>query len=74
MSLPSSIGMVYNAYSYFFPGRSGSVSDTDIPPVADRSLLLLLLLAAQPGPLSPFRVAFKSLRDHHGNMPIGLLT
>ncbi|KAJ2957739.1 hypothetical protein NQZ79_g6588 [Umbelopsis isabellina] len=43
---PSSSNVVYNAYSYFFSGK-GVTSSADALPVADRSLLLLLLLSTQ---------------------------
>ncbi|CAM0134719.1 unnamed protein product [Umbelopsis sp. WA50703] len=43
---PSSSNVVYNAYSYFFSGK-GVSSSADTLPVADRSLLLLLLLSTQ---------------------------
>lgn len=66
--------VVYNAYSYFFSARSSSASEADTMPVADRSLLLLLLLAIQskqadddPSAPSAYRLAFAGLRDPQGN-------
>ncbi|OAD72299.1 hypothetical protein PHYBLDRAFT_78144 [Phycomyces blakesleeanus NRRL 1555(-)] len=68
--------VVYSAYNYFF-SRSGSGSDADAFPVADRSLLLLLLLGNQAkhyipvskeGPpiwSSAYRNALSSLRDQN---------
>ncbi|KAG0175177.1 hypothetical protein DFQ28_011210 [Apophysomyces sp. BC1034] len=75
-----SSSVVYNAYSYFFSTRANYSTDADASPVADRSLLLLLLLGTQAkqtqdgrdpeeGPLSwadEYRNAFANLRDHHG--------
>ncbi|KAF7729721.1 hypothetical protein EC973_003799 [Apophysomyces ossiformis] len=77
-----SSSVVYSAYSYFFPARSNSLTDADALPVADRSLLLLLLLGTQAkqsldGTHSPegsllwaeeYRNAFGNLRDHHGTV------
>ena len=69
------IDVVYNAYSYFFSSRQSSTSDADTFPVAERSLLLMLLLATQSkimnndhtsGQASSYRLAFANLRDHHG--------
>ncbi|KAI9011943.1 Dymeclin [Phycomyces nitens] len=68
--------VVYSAYNYFF-SRSGLSSDADAFPVADRSLLLLLLLGNQEkhyvpiskeGPpvfSSSYRNALSSLRDQN---------
>lgn len=39
--------VVYNAYNYFFSGKANVASSPDAYPVADRSLLLLLLLSTQ---------------------------
>ncbi|KAH8551657.1 Dymeclin [Umbelopsis sp. PMI_123] len=44
---PSSSNVVYNAYTYFFSAKSNVASSPDAYPVADRSLLLLLLLSTQ---------------------------
>ncbi|CAG8777533.1 18792_t:CDS:10, partial [Gigaspora margarita] len=64
---PASTNVVYNAYSYLFPGRSSAALPADIPPIAERSLLILLLLASQwkmPGQdKNKFREAIKSLKD-----------
>ncbi|KAI8371481.1 Dymeclin [Radiomyces spectabilis] len=63
-----SSSMVYSAYNYLFASRTGSAGDADSLPVADRSLLLLLLLATQRssnGEWAGYRHALKGLRDHH---------
>ncbi|KAI8144795.1 Dymeclin [Fennellomyces sp. T-0311] len=71
---PQSSSVVYSAYNYFFSSRQSSASDADAFPVADRSLLLMLLLATQSkiwdynassGQSSAYRLAFSNLRDHH---------
>lgn len=57
-----SSSVVYSAYNYFFaPKASGT--DVDPLPVADRSLLLILLLSTQS---NQYRKAIAGLRDHHG--------
>jgi hypothetical protein len=56
-----SSSVVYSAYSYFFAGRSAA-GDADPLPVADRSLLLLLLLTTQS---RQYRNAIAGLRDLH---------
>ncbi|RHZ66600.1 hypothetical protein Glove_306g9 [Diversispora epigaea] len=67
----SSTSVVYNAYSYLFPGRSTATLPSDPLPVAERSLLILLLLAAQwkiPGQkYNKFREGIKSLKDSQGS-------
>jgi hypothetical protein len=45
--IPSFKDVVYNAYTYFFSGKTNVASSADAFPVADRSLLLLLLLSTQ---------------------------
>ncbi|CAG8707440.1 28543_t:CDS:10, partial [Dentiscutata erythropus] len=59
--------VVYNAYSYLFPGRSSAALPADPPPIAERSLLILLLLASQwkmsGQDKNKFREAIKSLKD-----------
>lgn len=67
----SSAGVMLSAYNYFFSSRTNSNSDADTMPVADRSLLLLLLLGTQ-SPLDTewvksYRFAIANLSDHHGN-------
>ncbi|CAO3624492.1 unnamed protein product [Cunninghamella echinulata] len=56
-----SSSVVYNAYNYFFAPRA-SGTDVDPLPVADRSLLLILLLSTQS---QQYRKAIAGLRDHH---------
>ncbi|ORX54081.1 hypothetical protein DM01DRAFT_1335935 [Hesseltinella vesiculosa] len=51
--------MVFSAYNYLFASRS-SLSDTDTLPVADRSLLTILLLCTQS---RLYRQAIACLRD-----------
>ncbi|KAG2211292.1 hypothetical protein INT47_006412 [Mucor saturninus] len=67
----SSSGVMLTAYNYFFSSRTNSSPDADTMPVADRSLLLLLLLGTQS--ISPhdtewvksYRFAIANLSDHH---------
>ncbi|CAJ0822961.1 7804_t:CDS:2, partial [Entrophospora sp. SA101] len=64
--------VVYNAYSYLFPSRSSAALPTDPSPIAERSLLILLLLASQSrilkdGSINKFREAIKSLKDVQGS-------
>ena len=71
----SGLGVVVNAYNYFFSSRTGSF-DSDLFPVADRSLLFMLLLCTQPKQVgerrevwgSAYRLAIACLRDHNGNL------
>jgi len=70
---PQSSSVMYTAYNYFFSGRSNASSDADTMPVADRSLLLLLLLGTQSGSEEKnaewnksYRFAIANLSDHHG--------
>ncbi|ORZ21308.1 Dymeclin [Absidia repens] len=56
-----SSSVVYSAYSYFFAGRT-SAGDVDPLPVADRSLLLILLLSTQS---RQYRNSIAELRDFH---------
>lgn len=70
---PQSSSVMYTAYNYFFSGRSNANSDADTMPVADRSLLLLLLLGTQSGSEEKnaewnksYRFAIANLSDHHG--------
>lgn len=74
---PQSSSVMYTAYNYFFSGRSNANSDADTMPVADRSLLLLLLLGTQP--ISEkrntewnesYRFAIANLSDHNGKKKI----
>ncbi|CAJ0841200.1 49_t:CDS:10, partial [Entrophospora sp. SA101] len=69
---PYSTNVVYNAYSYLFPSRSSAALPTDPSPIAERSLLILLLLASQSrilkdGSINKFREAIKSLKDVQGS-------
>ncbi|KAL1923654.1 uncharacterized protein VTP21DRAFT_8634 [Calcarisporiella thermophila] len=65
----ASSGMVYSAVSYLFSAKSSSPSASDLHPVADRSALLLLLLAAQsriqPDGTSAYRAGISRLQDAH---------
>ncbi|CAG8483131.1 13066_t:CDS:10, partial [Cetraspora pellucida] len=64
---PASTSVVYNAYSYLFPGRSSASLLADPPPIAERSLLALLLLASQlkksGQDKNKFRESIKLLKD-----------
>ncbi|KAI8373494.1 Dymeclin [Choanephora cucurbitarum] len=69
---PQSSSVMYTAYNYFFSGRaSTSTLDPEAIPVADRSLLLLLLLGTQPESdlnqawIKAYRFALANLSDHH---------
>ncbi|KAI8071187.1 Dymeclin [Gilbertella persicaria] len=67
---PQSSSVMYTAYNYFFSGRTNVLSDTDSIPVADRSLLLLLLLGTQPLEndskwMKAYRFALATLSDHN---------
>ncbi|CEP19899.1 hypothetical protein [Parasitella parasitica] len=69
---PQSSSVMYTAYTYFFSGRSNASSDNDTVPVADRSLLLLLLLGTQPVSEEKntewnksYRAAISNLSDHN---------
>ncbi|RIA96059.1 Dymeclin [Glomus cerebriforme] len=63
-------GVVYNAYSYLFPSRSSATLPSDPPPIAERSLLILLLLSVQcrvpDEKAKNFREGIRSLRDAQG--------
>jgi hypothetical protein len=74
---PQSSGVMYTAYNYFFSGRSNANSDADTMPVADRSLLLLLLLGTQSVSEKintewnkSYRFAIANLSDHNGKKKI----
>ncbi|KAI9346649.1 Dymeclin [Pilaira anomala] len=70
---PQSSSVMYTAYNYFFSSRSSSHPDADSMPVADRSLLLLLLLGSQSISketenskwIKSYRYAIANLNDHH---------
>lgn len=70
---PQSSSVMYTAYNYFFAPRANLSLDADSMPVADRSLLLLLLLGTQPiseesdnkGWIKSYRFAIANLNDHH---------
>src|SRR5947207_10850710 len=63
-------GVVYNAYSYLFPSRSSATLPSDPPPIAERSLLILLLLSVQcripDEKAKSFREGIRSLKDAQG--------
>lgn len=66
---PQSSSVMYTAYNYFFSSKGASSPNT--VPVADLSLLLLLLLGFQSRQryqvwVSGFRQAVSSLGDHRG--------
>lgn len=71
---PQSSSVMYTAYNYFFSSRMNSNPDADTMPVADRSLLLLLLLGTQSISeksndtewVKSYRFAIANLSDHHG--------
>lgn len=71
-----SSSVMYTAYNYFFSSRAGSSADADTMPVADRSLLLLLLLGSQSISketenskwIKLYRYAIANLNDHHGKV------
>ncbi|RUP45096.1 Dyggve-Melchior-Clausen syndrome protein-domain-containing protein [Jimgerdemannia flammicorona] len=44
---PVSASVVYNAYSYFFSSKPTAATTPDLYPLADRSILLILLLSMQ---------------------------
>ncbi|CAO3606673.1 unnamed protein product [Mucor hiemalis] len=70
---PQSSSVMYTAYNYFFASRTSSSPDADSMPVADRSLLILLLLGTQPVYedsdnkewIKSYRFAIANLHDHH---------
>lgn len=76
---PQSSSVMYTAYNYFFASRTSSSPDADSMPVADRSLLILLLLGTQPLSedsdnkewIKSYRFAIANLNDHHGKHIIG---
>lgn len=70
---PQSSSVMYTAYNYFFAARANASNpDADTMPVADRSLLLLLLLGMQQVTeenkewVKSYRFAIANLSDHHG--------
>jgi hypothetical protein len=73
---PQSSSVMYTAYSYFFNSRrKNSNQDEDTMPVADRSLLLLLLLGTQSSLsdsqnkwVESYRFAIANLSDHNGKV------
>ncbi|CAG8611385.1 12604_t:CDS:10, partial [Ambispora leptoticha] len=72
-TVPSvSTNVVYNAYSYLFAVKSPTVSSFDPHPIAERSLLILLLLTAQSSvsneSKSHFRIGISHLKDEQGLM------
>ncbi|CAG8474972.1 4124_t:CDS:10 [Ambispora gerdemannii] len=72
-AVPSvSTNVVYNAYSFLFATKQPTVSSFDPHPVAERSLLILLLLTAQScasnESKSHFRIGISHLKDEQGLM------
>jgi len=69
-SPPLTGSLVYSAYSYLF-AKAGSSISSEAHPIADRSVLVLLLLLSQ-AKLNPSSNAFKnsirSIRDERGRM------
>ncbi|KAI7898688.1 Dymeclin [Cokeromyces recurvatus] len=67
---PQSSSVMHTAYNYFFAARANT-SYVDASPVADRSLLILLLLGSQPAKndnsewTKSYRLAIANLSDHH---------
>ena len=66
------VDVVYNAYSYLFSSKSPTALSLDPHPVPERSFILLLLLAVQPGEFcgkggNEFRNAIAKLKDELGN-------
>ena len=70
-------GVVYNAYSYLFPSRSSATLPSDPPPIAERSLLILLLLSVQcrasDEKAKSFREGIRSLKDAQGTLNFAYL-
>ncbi len=68
-------GVVYNAYTYLFPSRSSATLPSDPPPIAEKSLLILLLLSVQcrtPNERAKnFREGIRSLKDAQGSWNFG---
>ncbi|CAI2174287.1 5797_t:CDS:10 [Funneliformis geosporum] len=66
------VGVVYNAYTYLFPSRSSATLPSDPPPIAERSLLMLLLLSVQcripDEKTKNFREGIRSLKDAQGGL------
>ncbi|KAF9581768.1 hypothetical protein BGW38_001099 [Lunasporangiospora selenospora] len=69
-SPPHTGSLVYNAYNYLF-SKTGSSPSSEPHPIADRSLLLLLLFHVQAKGDSGwdgFRKAIRSIRDERGEL------
>ncbi|CAG8462321.1 5148_t:CDS:10 [Paraglomus occultum] len=69
---PVSTNVVYNAYSYLFSSKSPTALSLDPHPVPERSFILLLLLAVQPGEFggkggNEFRNSIARLKDELGS-------
>ncbi|KAI9481667.1 MAG: Dymeclin [Benjaminiella poitrasii] len=66
-----SSSVMHSAYNYFFASRASTTSQTSSVPVADRSLLLLILIGSQPVQSQTdewnksYRSAIANLSDHH---------
>ncbi|KAG0049570.1 hypothetical protein BGZ83_005579 [Gryganskiella cystojenkinii] len=69
-SPPITGSLVYSAYSYLF-AKAGSSPSSEAHPIADRSVLVLLLLVSQ-AKLDPswaiFKKSIRSIRDERGSM------
>lgn len=67
-SPPVTGSIVYSAYSYLF-AKAGSSPSSEAHPIADRSVLVLLLLLSQ-AKLNPswgaFKKSVRSIRDERG--------
>ncbi|KAG0237647.1 hypothetical protein BGW42_000475 [Actinomortierella wolfii] len=70
-SPPVSGSLVYSAYNYIFT-KTGTSLSTEAHPIADRSILLLLLLITQAKTdlqFQAFRNSVRNIRDEKGSMP-----
>ncbi|KAF9101041.1 hypothetical protein BGX27_000123 [Mortierella sp. AM989] len=69
-SPPSTGSIVYNAYSYLFT-KTGSSLSSEAHPIADRSVLVLLLLHSQAKgnpDWEAFKRSIQNIRDERGSM------
>ncbi|KAG0365430.1 hypothetical protein BGZ54_006541, partial [Gamsiella multidivaricata] len=67
---PLAGGLVYNAYSYLF-AKAGSSPSSEAHPIADRSILVLLLLHSQAKgnpEWDAFKRSIQNIRDERGPM------
>lgn len=70
-SPPVTGSIVYNAYNFLFT-KAGSSPSSEAHPIADRSILVLLLLHSQSkgdAQWESFRRSIQNIRDEHGSMP-----